>query len=164
METKQKQEKEILFNSKSGESSFLSNFHPCTIEIDGAEYKSVEHYYQSKKPIKPELSKWIKDAPTASWSKKLARLLKESDIIPDWREKREEFMRKAVRAKFTQNAELKEKLLATGDSVLHEDNPEDLFWGMAGEDKLGKMLTALRSELKKEKQGFESSISKTSRS
>jgi N-glycosidase YbiA len=148
MATKEKQE--ILFNSKSGESSFLSNFHPCTISIDRVIYASVEHYYQSQKPADPRIGRWLGDAPTASLAKKASRLLKEKDIVSDWRGKREELMRKAVRAKFTQNADLREKLLKTGDAVLHEDNPEDLFWGMAGEDKLGRMLMELREDLRNE--------------
>jgi predicted NAD-dependent protein-ADP-ribosyltransferase YbiA (DUF1768 family) len=44
---------------------------------------------------------------------------------------------------------LKEKLLATGDAILHEDSPTDVFWGKKGEDWLGKLLMKVRDEIRR---------------
>ena len=65
-------------------------------------------------------------------------------------------MEGVVRAKFTQNKELRRLLLATGDAELREGNSwRDAFWGVdlttgRGRDELGKILTRLRDELRAE--------------
>lgn len=57
-------------------------------------------------------------------------------------------------AKFTQNEDLKEKLLATGNDILEEGNTwGDKVWGTVngvGENKLGKILMKVREELRNE--------------
>lgn len=146
--SRQRKQKEILFYSTTGETSFMSNFHLCKIVIDGETYGSVEHYYQSQKVPPGEMRDKIKDAPTPKQAKKLGRAAE--NIVPGWKEKRVDVMRKALRAKFTQNEDLKAKLLATGDAVLREDSPDDMFWGLKGEDMMGKLLMELRSELAQE--------------
>jgi len=55
----------------------------------------------------------------------------------------------AIRAKFSQNPELKRKLLDSGDRKLHEDSPSDMYWGVKGQDKLGRILMNIRDELRK---------------
>ena len=54
----------------------------------------------------------------------------------------------ALRAKFKQNLKLKLKLLETGNAKLHEDSPSDMYWGVKGKDKLGKILMIVREELR----------------
>ena len=60
-------------------------------------------------------------------------------------------MYEIVLAKFTQNPDLKEKLLATGDESLEEGNTwGDTIWGTVdgvGENRLGKILMRVRDEL-----------------
>jgi len=62
-------------------------------------------------------------------------------------------MEKLVRIKF-QNPEMREKLLATGDVEIEEGNTwGDTFWGVdletgEGENRMGKILMKIRSELK----------------
>jgi len=66
------------------------------------------------------------------------------------------------RAKFSQNAGLRRRLLDTGDAILAEANPKDYIWGIGlaeddpaalnpanweGENLLGQILMAVRSEL-----------------
>ena len=59
-------------------------------------------------------------------------------------------------AKFTQNEDLKEKLLATGDEYLEEGNNwGDRIWGTVngeGENRLGKILMKVRDELMMDQQ------------
>ena len=60
-------------------------------------------------------------------------------------------MYEIVLAKFTQNPDLKEELLATGDEHLEEGNTwGDAIWGTVdgvGENRLGKILMRVRDEL-----------------
>jgi len=65
-----------------------------------------------------------------------------------WDDKKDEVMLTGIRAKFSQNPELKKKLLDSGDSKLHENSPSDMYWGVKGKDKLGKILMNVRNELK----------------
>jgi predicted NAD-dependent protein-ADP-ribosyltransferase YbiA (DUF1768 family) len=46
-----------------GEFTFLSNFHPCEVELDGVVYPFVEHAFQSAKTDDPEIRALIQAAP-----------------------------------------------------------------------------------------------------
>ena len=74
-------------------------------------------------------------------------------------------MKQIVRAKFTQNLDLRKKLVDSGDKILANADSRDKFWGVGtsantaiakdpakwkGENKLGKMLMELRTELRAE--------------
>lgn len=63
-------------------------------------------------------------------------------------------MREALRAKFTQNEDLKKILLETGDATLVEHTANDNYWGDGGDgngkNMLGKLLIELREEFRKE--------------
>ena len=62
-------------------------------------------------------------------------------------------MERAVRRKFDLHAELRELLLATGDEALEEAAPTDFYWGVGrdgtGQNKLGRLLMRIRSELRR---------------
>jgi ribA/ribD-fused uncharacterized protein len=62
-----------------------------------------------------------------------------------------EVMRRAIRAKFRQHAELAAALLATGTAELVEDSSSDRFWGSGADGKginwLGRLLVEVRGEL-----------------
>ena len=68
-------------------------------------------------------------------------------------------MRKAIRAKFTQHEDLKEKLLNTGNAKLVEHTRNDHFWGDgldgSGKNWLGKLLMELRESLKVSQDDFD---------
>ncbi len=127
---------------------YLSNFYRASFILDNKEYTTVEHYFQSKKYAGTDLEEKIRAAPTPKEAKKIAW---QNDPLSDWEEKKENVMLKALRAKFNQNPDLCIKLLKTGDSNLHEDSPSDLFWGVKGKDRLGKLLMLVRDELRTER-------------
>ena len=58
----------------------------------------------------------------------------------------------AVRAKFSQHAELTELLLGTGDAKLVEHTENDSYWGDGGDgrgrNRLGQILMQVREELR----------------
>ena len=88
-------------------------------------------------------------------SKKLGRKV---IIRDDWEEVKEKIMYDIVEAKFYQNQELAQQLLATGNTYLMEGNYwKDQFWGVypetgnVGEDGLnvlGQILMRVRANLK----------------
>lgn len=61
-------------------------------------------------------------------------------------------MYEGIRYKITQNPDLKEKLLATGDKKIIQHTEEDAYWGDGGDgsglNRLGVLYMKLREELK----------------
>lgn len=144
----------IYFYSTKPEFKELSNFYPASFTLDGKDWPTVEHYFQAMKfPNNPEYQEKIRKTANPASAKKLG-LSKEVPIRENWDTYRLEVMRKAIEAKFTQNEELKELLLSTGNRKLMEASPTDIFWGIGkskkGQNMLGKMLMELRDRLSAE--------------
>ncbi len=135
----------------SGEYEFLSNMYPCKIVYGGITYKCSESAYQAQKC--PELAARFSDL-NGYVAKKMGRQV---NIRPDWEEVKLRIMAEIVFQKFSQNKDLAEKLILTGDAQLIEGNYwGDTYWGVCtnrtydnvGENYLGKILMCVRSILK----------------
>lgn len=142
-------EEMILFYShERGPYKELSNFYPSEIAIDGKNYPTVEHYYQACKATDKKDHEKIRKAETPDETKKMAREIK---LPHEWHSKiKFDVMFNGVYAKFTQNEDLKELLLSTGDKILHEYAPYDMEFGWGngkGKDKLGKILMEVREKI-----------------
>lgn len=132
---------------------FLSNFYLCDITFDGIDYKNSEAAFQAQKcedtKTKLEFSQLTPGA-----AKKLGKKVK---LREDWEDVKVDIMRKVVKAKFDQNPEIREKLIATGDRCLIECNVwHDMFWGVSsgkGRNMLGRILMDLRKEYKEAEHG-----------
>lgn len=135
-----------------GEKRFLSNMYPCSIVVDGLQYLSSENYYMSQKFVttNKELAETLRTV-TPVESKKIAQVYSK-EVRKDWPSIKVDVMRQALYAKFNQNKDLQEKLLATGDEHLEERNDwNDTFWGTyknVGQNKLGLLLMEVRKNLK----------------
>ncbi len=139
--------KEIYFYSKSKKYSWLSNFYPVYFKLNNRNWPTVEHYFQAMKTENIIDQERIRCLEEPKLAKHLGRSV---ELRPDWEEIKEDVMREALYAKFTQSEKLKEKLLATGDAILHENSPYDKYWGVHGKDRLGILLMELREKLKGE--------------
>lgn len=128
--------------------AFLSNFYPSPFVLDGRKWPTVEHYFQAQKTLSLKEQERIRQLKSPFLAKKVGRKV---PLRKDWEIIKEKVMKKALYAKFTQNKDLKNKLLDTQDKVLHEDSPYDFYWGVKGQDRLGKLLMKLRSFLREEK-------------
>ena len=138
---------EIKFYTPKCEYGYMSNFYKCNQIIDGELYITNEHYYQSQKAITNDMKKWIRQAPTPYSAMMAGRNLKKSELRPDWETFKISVMLNGLKHKFNQNKDLNDKLISTGDSVIHEDSPTDMVWGILGEDMLGKLLMKVREEI-----------------
>ncbi len=132
----------------SGEYEFLSNFYEAPVRYEYF-YGSSEAAYQAQKAAKLDNKlEFLNYNPRKS--KRRARKI---PIRADWDAVKVAFMRDIVFAKFIQNPELAEKLLATGNAEIFEGNYwHDTFWGVdnetgAGENNLGKILMEVRAGL-----------------
>lgn len=143
--------KKILFYGRKDDYGWLSNFERSPQLVDGITYSTNEHYYQSQKARDIYYMTWIADAPTPYAAMKAGRALRPEELREDWEDVKYEIMLKGLRAKFSQNEELKCKLLSTGDFSIHENSPTDMIWGIKGKDMLGRLLMRVRKELREGK-------------
>jgi len=127
---------------------------------DGTEYPplptqawpTVEHYYQAMKfPQDPAWQEEIRMARSPETAKKMG-VTKEHPARGDWTAVRDRVMKGALLKKFSQNPVALETLQKTGSRTLIEASPGDVYWGVdvrgKGENRLGKLLEEVRSELK----------------
>lgn len=129
--------------------AFLSNFYEANVTYDGLTYGSNEAAFQAQKCLTSEEKQPFTEARPGK-SKSMGRRV---SLRPDWEAVKVGIMEEIVRAKFTQNPELAQKLLATGNKILVEGNTwGDKCWGVdirtgQGENHLGKILMKVREEL-----------------
>lgn len=134
-----------------GNYRFLSNFYPAEFVWDRIIWPSSEHAYVAAKTLDREERLKISRMEGKGVIKRYGRQI---DLRPDWEEVKYDIMLEIVRAKFSQNPDLKEKLLATGNAHLEEGNHwKDRIWGVCppgsgnGKNYLGKILMQVREEL-----------------
>jgi ribA/ribD-fused uncharacterized protein len=137
-------------DSFEGEYRFLSNFYPAETVFEGVTYPTSEHAYQAAKSLDPAERQKIAAQPTPAEAKRAGRALPKQRA--DWEQVKFDVMERCVRDKFTRHADLRAKLLASGDAELIEGNTwGDRIWGVyqgQGENHLGKILMKIRSELR----------------
>jgi len=130
---------------------WLSNFWLAPQKYDGNIFFCNEQMYCYYKSFDPEYRRKILAATSPGKIKRIGRSI---TLRTDWNKFKEYIMMEGLKAKFKQNLDLATKLLATGDQILQEGNRwGDTFWGvdlrtMEGENRLGKMLMALRTEMR----------------
>lgn len=131
-----------------GEYYFLSNFFNAPVEYDGISYLNNEAAFQAQK-TKTREERYAFSSLDPSAAKRRGRRV---DLRDGWDNIRIAIMKDIVKAKFSQNEELAEKLLATGNECLIEGNTwGDRFWGKVngvGENHLGQILMQIRDELR----------------
>ena len=140
-----------MINHFDKEWAFLSNFYPQEIEFEEIIYPTNEHFFQAMKTLDINKRRAIANAPTPGLAKKMGRSV---SLRPDWEDIKDDVMLEGLYRKFADD-ELADWLLDTGDEELVEGNWwHDRYWGVCdgvGQNKLGKLLMKVRSEIKKEK-------------
>lgn len=145
----------INFYSTGDEYGCLSNFAAYPIRLAGATWPTTEHYFQAQKfPSDPEHQAAIRTTTSPMIAARMGRDRKKK-LRDDWESVKDSIMADALRAKFSQHAELREILLNTGDAVLVEHTKNDSYWADGGDgsgrNMLGILLMRLRDELLNEK-------------
>lgn len=131
-----------------GEYRWLSNYLPCRITYEGRAYGSSEAAYHASKFPEAERDEFTQLG--ADEAKKRSR---QKPVDAAWWDARKErVMREILWEKFSQNPDLAERLLATGDRHLEEANWwGDRFWGTVdgeGRNVLGTILMEIRTRLR----------------
>lgn len=130
------------------ENRFLSNFYYAPVIYEGIEYKTSENAFQAAKCANPaDRQQFANLSPLDA-----KRIGKKVALRPDWEDVKFDIMREIVLAKFTQNEDLKIKLMYTKGAYLEEGNTwGDTVWGIdmrtgQGENNLGKILMQIRDQ------------------
>lgn len=146
----------------------LSQWHNCRFEVDGVVFHTSEQFMMAQKALlfqDEETYEKIMQADNPKDYKALGRLIRNFNQ-KIWDDNKYQIVLRGNIEKFSQNPELKEFLIGTGDKVLVEASPYDNIWGVklaldnelilnpnnwAGENLLGFVLMETRDTLRLEK-------------
>jgi len=159
--------KVIGFHNPDELYGYLSNWYLSDFEVKGVTFSSMEQYMMYSKAMLFDDKASAGDIMSTNdvgKIKALGRGVKNyNDVI--WNGLRQIIIYEGLLAKFAQNAELKEKLLATEEAVLAECAVQDKIWGIGcsmkdekrfemdkwnGQNLLGFSLMKVREELQTE--------------
>ncbi|MDE6760716.1 MAG: NADAR family protein [Lachnospiraceae bacterium] len=131
----------IYFYRIYDEYGCFSNFSHYGFELDGKWWMTSEHYFQAQKFCGTEYEEIIRllDNPM-----KVAEMGRNRDLPlrEDWEQVKDDIMRSAVYAKFTQNKEIRNILVSTGKKIIIEKTTNDYYWG-CGKDGSGKNMLGI---------------------
>lgn len=145
-----------------GKYAFLSNFYYAPVTYLNHKYANNEAAFQAQKTtfVNEQKRFYIKHLTNPADAKKLGRKV---TLRPDWNQLKIQIMYEVCFAKFIQNPDLMQALLATGDALLVEGNTwGDRFWGKVngfGENHLGRILMDIREKARLERTFFQDKIS-----
>lgn len=129
----------------------FSNFSPHAIVLKEKTWATSEHYFQAQKFVGTRHEEEVRLAASARESAEMGRD-RNRPLRPDWEVVKDDIMREALYAKFTQHPELMEELLSTGDRFLIEHTKNDRYWGDGGDgtglNKLGQLLMETRDRIR----------------
>lgn len=138
----------------------FSNYYPSEITVDGKQYATVEHYFQSQKYKDTPIEELIRLSSSPQRAAKVGQ--QRGGIVidgvsyklrQDWEFVKDDIMSTGLAAKFTQHKDLLSRLLDTKDADLIELS--DSYWGKSedgrGLNRLGELLMQLRKKLQQEK-------------
>ena len=155
----------ICFHNPDEDNGYLSNWWLSDFEVDGIKFTSAEQYMmwgKAKLFGDTEIQAKILDVTDVAKIKALGREVKGFDDAV-WTANREQIVYTGLKSKFRDDAELREKLLSTGDAILAECAVHDRVWGIGlsmkdpnrfdmskwrGLSLLGKLLMQVRDELR----------------
>ena len=141
----------IEFYRVNDEFGCFSNFAPYAIRLAGKSWPTSEHYFQAQKFEDQSHREEIRKVKSPMLAARMGRDRKKK-LRRDWESVKVSIMADAVRAKFTQHAELRAMLLGTGEAKLVEHTENDDYWGDGGDgsgrNMLGQILMRVRDELR----------------
>ena len=140
----------IYFYKVTDKYGCFSNFSPHTFNLDGKVWITSEHYFQSQKFCGTEYEEKIRLLRTPLEAAEMGRSRK-LPLRKDWEQVKDDIMRKAVLAKFTQNEKIANILISTKNEKIVEKTDNDYYWGCGKygfvKNMLGKILMEVRVKL-----------------
>ncbi|GGR08561.1 NADAR family protein [Deinococcus ruber] len=141
----------ILFYATDQPYGEFSNFSRHPVEVEGLLWPTSEHYFQAQKFAGTPHAEEVRQQPTPMLAAQMGRR-RDLPFRTDWDAVKDDVMRAALHAKFTQHAALRTLLLGTGDAELVEHTRNDAYWADGGDgsgrNRLGQLLMELRAYLR----------------
>jgi ribA/ribD-fused uncharacterized protein len=141
----------IYFYSTQGKYGGFSNFSRHGFTLDEQYWKTSEHYFQAQKFAGTPHAETVRAAKTPKEAASTGRR-RDLPLRKDWEQIKDDVMRAALYAKFSQHADLRALLLETGDAPIIEAAPRDDYWGAGkagtGKNRLGVLLMEVREKLR----------------
>lgn len=157
----------ICFHNPNEEYGFLSNWYLSNFTLNDIAYSSMEQYMMYQKAVTfydYDIAEKILETSDVAKIKEYGRQVHNyNDHV--WNGVRQIIVYEGLFAKFSQNEELKKRLLDTGDVTLAECAVRDTIWGIGlsmndpkrfdlsmwkGENRLGYALMMVRKRLKEQ--------------
>ena len=148
----------ICFHNPYEENGYLSNWYPVQFSVDGIDFSSMEQFMMYRKAQcfqDKKIADKILQTEDVAQIKKLGRDVKGYDEN-FWNGVRQIVVYEGLLAKFSQNHDLKEKLIGTDNAILVECAVKDQIWGIGlsmnrskwrGQNLLGYALMMVRDQL-----------------
>jgi ribA/ribD-fused uncharacterized protein len=141
----------ILFYSTKGTYGAFSNFSAHPFVLNNKRWPTTEHYFQAQKFAGTDHEEAIRMITSPMVAARMGRS-RQRPLRKDWEAAKDDVMRKALRAKFTQHQDLQSLLLSTGEAQLIEHTKNDSYWADGGDgsgkNRLGILLMELRDQLR----------------
>src|SRR6267154_4639041 len=102
----------ILFYRVTAPYGEFSNFSPHPFKLNGRRWPTSEHYFQAQKFAGTEQEEAIRLAKSPMIAARIGRS-RQHPLRPDWETVKDDMMRQALLAKFTQHPQLRSLLLST---------------------------------------------------
>ncbi len=121
----------ICFHSPDECNGYLSNWYLSDFSVDGIRYSSMEQYMMYQKAVlfkDMEIAEQILATDNVGKIKALGRAVKNYEEML-WNGMRQIIVYRGLLQKFDESAALKDKLLATRNSILAECAVQDKIWG-----------------------------------
>ena len=152
------------FHNPEEENGYLSNWYLSDFKVDSIQFSSMEQYMMYKKAIvfnNTKIAKEILETTDVSKIKTLGRQVSNYNDTY-WNGVRQIIIYKGLFEKFSQNEDLKKRLLNTGNDILAECAVQDKIWGIGlsmkdvnrwdmekwrGQNLLGFALMMVREDL-----------------
>lgn len=151
----------INFYSTKGEYGPFSNFSAHRLFLKEKIWRTSEHYFQAQKFVGTEHEEELRMAESPMVVARMGRSRKRP-LRKDWDTVKDDVMREAVMAKFSQNKELKALLVGTGDATLVEHTANDSYWADGGDGTGKNMLGIILMEVREKLKGEQVTIPATS--
>lgn len=122
----------ICFHNLDEENAYLSNWYPSDFIVNGINFSSMEQYMMYQKALRfgdTKIADKILATDDVAKIKKLGREVQGYDDSV-WNGVRQIIVYEGLTAKFSQNEDLKAKLLETKDVILAECAVRDKIWGI----------------------------------